>query len=117
MNELPIFSARNLQAEIAAEIAAHPIVVFSKGTDETPKCGFTRETARFFERLGVKAQFIDVKEDLPKREALSKMTDWPTLPKVFIAGEFYGDTDVLGPMADNGELLPLLQKAFPSLQA
>ena len=49
---------------------------------------------------------------MPKREELTRMTDWPTLPKVFIGGKFYGDTDILGPMADSGELQKLLADAF-----
>jgi monothiol glutaredoxin len=57
---------------------------------------------------------IDVLENMPKRETLSEMTEWPTLPKVFINGKFYGDTDVLGPMAESGELQATLQAAFGS---
>ena len=49
---------------------------------------------------------------MPKREALSQLTDWATLPKVFIDGQFYGDTDILAPMAQSGELTKLLAKAF-----
>jgi monothiol glutaredoxin len=53
-----------------------------------------------------------VLENVPKREALAQMTDWPTLPKVFIDGTFYGDTDVLEPMTASGELQRLLENAF-----
>jgi monothiol glutaredoxin len=49
---------------------------------------------------------------MPKRAALAEMTDWPTLPKVFIKGQFFGDTDILGPMAQNGELQTVLEQAF-----
>jgi len=49
---------------------------------------------------------------MPKREVLAQMTDWPTLPKVFINGKFYGDTDILGPMAQNGELKAVLTETF-----
>jgi monothiol glutaredoxin len=49
---------------------------------------------------------------MPKREVLSQMTEWPTLPKVFIGGKFYGDTDILGPMHENGELKTVLAEAF-----
>jgi monothiol glutaredoxin len=49
---------------------------------------------------------------MPKRQALSEITDWQTLPKVFIGGQFMGDTDILGPMADSGELRKLLEKTF-----
>jgi len=55
---------------------------------------------------------IDVLENMQKREALAEMTNWPTLPKVFINGKFYGDTDVLGPMRESGELKNVLDEAF-----
>jgi monothiol glutaredoxin len=98
--------------EIAAETAANTIVVYGKGTKTAPRCGFTLETIEFFNRFGYPFEVIDVLENMPKREALSEMTDWPTLPKVFINGKFYGDTDVLGPMAESGELQATLREAF-----
>ena len=98
--------------EIAREIAANTVVVYGKGTKAAPRCGFTLETVEFFDRFGYPFEVIDVLENMPKREALAAMTDWPTLPKVFIKGKFYGDTDVLGPMAQSGELQATLQEAF-----
>ncbi len=98
--------------EIAQEIGANTIVVYGKGTKTAPRCGFTLETIEFFDRFGYPFEVIDVLENLPKREALAEMTDWPTLPKVFINGKFYGDTDILGPMASNGELEATLKEAF-----
>ena len=58
------------------------------------------------------SDLVDVLENMPKREALSAMTDWPTLPKVFIDGTFYGDTDVLDKMEESGELKTLLASTF-----
>lgn len=101
-----------LKEEIAREIAANTILVYGKGTKTAPRCGFTLETIGFFENFGYPFEVVDVLENQPKRDALSEMTDWPTLPKVFINGTFYGDTDVLGPMAEKGELQTLLQAAF-----
>lgn len=98
--------------EIAAEIAANTILVYGKGTKTAPRCGFTLETIEFFDRFGYPFEVIDVLENMPKRDALSEITNWPTLPKVFIGGKFYGDTDVLGPMAENGELQATLEAAF-----
>ena len=54
----------------------------------------------------------DVLEDMRKREELSEITNWPTLPKIFINGKFYGDTDILGPMAESGELQKILEETF-----
>lgn len=101
-----------LQEEIAREVAANTVLVYGKGTKTAPRCGFTLETIEFFNRFGYPFEVIDVLENGPKREALASMTNWPTLPKVFIKGKFYGDTDILGPMAENGELQGVLSDAF-----
>ncbi len=101
-----------IDQEIAAEIAANKVLVYGKGTKSMPRCGFTLETIEFFDRLGYPFDVVDVLENPEKREALSEMTNWPTLPKVFIDGKFYGDTDILGPMAQKGELQEILAQAF-----
>jgi monothiol glutaredoxin len=102
----------DFKEEIAGELAANRILVYGKGTKNAPRCGFTLETIEFFERFGYPFEVIDVLENPPKREVLSEMTNWPTLPKVFINGTFYGDTDILGPMAESGELQTVLEGAF-----
>jgi monothiol glutaredoxin len=101
-----------IEEEIQKEIKAHKILVYGKGTKNMPMCGFTRETMQFFDKYGYPYEIIDVLPNPPKREALSRITNWPTLPKVFINGTFYGDTDVLEPMEKKGELAPLLKKVF-----
>ena len=102
----------DLQEEISNEIAGNKILVYGKGTKTAPRCGFTLETIEFFNGFGYPFEVIDVLENMPKREALAEMTNWPTLPKVFISGTFYGDTDILGPMAESGELQSKLAEAF-----
>ncbi len=101
-----------LRTEIEQEIAANPILVYGKGTKDAPRCGFTLETIQFFNHFGYPFEVVNVLENMPKREALSALTDWQTLPKVFIGGQFYGDTDILEPMAEKGELQALLEKTF-----
>lgn len=101
-----------IKQEIEGEIAANKILVYGKGTKSMPRCGFTLETIEFFNSFGYPFEVVDVLENMPKREVLSEMTNWPTLPKVFINGKFYGDTDILGPMAQNGELQNVLQETF-----
>ena len=102
----------SLRAEIDNEIAANTILVYGKGTKDAPRCGFTLETIQFFNAFGYPFEVVDVLENMEKREALSEMTDWQTLPKVFIKGKFYGDTDILEPMRQNGELQKVLSDAF-----
>ena len=105
-------SVDGIRQEIDREIGSNKILVYGKGTKDMPLCGFTLETIQFFGSLGYPFEVVNVLEDMPKRNVLSDMTNWPTLPKVFIGGKFYGDTDILGPMAQNGELKTVLAEAF-----
>ncbi len=93
-----------LKEEIQKEISENKILFYGKGTKEVPMCGFTMETCQFFEKYGYPFTVVDVLHNNEKRAVLSEMTNWPTLPKVFINGKFYGDTDILDPMAANGEM-------------
>lgn len=105
-------SPQTLEAEINKEIAENTILIYGKGTREEPRCGFTVETIQFFEKYGYPFTVIDVLGNMPKRDSLSKITNWPTLPKVFIGKKFYGDTDILDEMEKKGEVKPLLDKLF-----
>jgi monothiol glutaredoxin len=105
-----------LKKQIQDEVAAHKILVYGKGTKVAPRCGFTLETIEFFNQLGFPFEVINVLDDQQKRQALTELTDWPTLPKVFIDGKFYGDTDILGPMVENGELERVLAAAFADVK-
>jgi monothiol glutaredoxin len=113
MNDLAPEQKALLTEEINREISDHKIVFYGKGTKEMPMCGFTVETIAFFERYGYPFHVVDVLHNMEKRSVLAEMTNWPTLPKVFINGKFYGDTDILEPMTQNGELDTILKEAFP----
>jgi len=102
----------SIRQEIDSEIAGNKILVYGKGTKSMPRCGFTLETIEFFNRFGHPFEVVDVLENMEKREVLAQMTNWPTLPKVFINGKFYGDTDILGPMDSSGELGDVLKETF-----
>ena len=113
MSELDQATKDRLRAEIEKEVSDNKVVFYGKGTKEIPMCGFTIETCQFFNDLGVPFEVVNVLQDMEKRAVLAEMTNWPTLPKVFINGKFYGDTDILGPMKENGELDAILKEAFP----
>ncbi|HAX46619.1 MAG TPA: glutaredoxin domain-containing protein [Nitrospinaceae bacterium] len=102
----------SIDDEIKQEVAGNKILIYGKGTKSAPRCGFTAETVQFFNKYGHPFEVINVLDNMPKRDALSKMTNWPTLPKVFIDGKFYGDTDILDEMELKGEVEPLLKTAF-----
>jgi monothiol glutaredoxin len=101
-----------IEDEIKSEVAENKVLIYGKGTKAAPQCGFTAETIQFFSKYGYPFELINVLENMEKRDALSKMTSWPTLPKVFIDGKFYGDTDILDEMETKGEVEPLLKEAF-----
>lgn len=113
MPELEQATQDKLRAEIQKEITENKLMFYGKGTKDMPMCGFTIETIQFLSQFGYPFEVINVLQDMEKRAVLAEMTNWPTLPKVFINGQFYGDTDILGPMAENGELQTLLKEAFP----
>ena len=102
----------SIDDQIKEEIANNKILIYGKGTKSAPQCGFTAETVQFFNKYGHPFEVVNVLENMNKREALSKMTNWPTLPKVFIDGKFYGDTDILDEMEAKGDVEPLLKTAF-----
>ena len=102
----------SIEDEIKQDIANNKVLIYGKGTKEAPQCGFTVETIQFFQKYGYPFEVINCLTSNEKREALNKMTNWPTLPKVFIDGKFYGDTDILDEMETKGEVEPLLKKAF-----
>lgn len=101
-----------IEDQIKEEIANNKILIYGKGTKTAPQCGFTAETVQFFNKYGYPFEVVNVLENMDKREALNKLTNWPTLPKVFIDGKFYGDTDILDEMETKGEVEPLLKVAF-----
>ena len=103
-----------IKAEIENEIKENKILIYTKGTKEMPRCGFTRAVSQFFEKYGKPFATIDVLDHPEKRQLLNEMLDWPTLPKVFIGGEFYGDNDTLDEMETKGEIQAILDKAFAS---
>ncbi|MBI5197106.1 MAG: glutaredoxin [Nitrospirae bacterium] len=101
-----------IEEEIQKEIQTHKILIYGKGTKSAPMCGFTVETIQFFLKYGYPFEVVDVLGNSAKREQLTRLTNWPTLPKVFINGQFFGDTDILDEMAKKGEIEPLLKTAF-----
>lgn len=101
-------------ADIKQAIASHPIVLFTKGTKEEPRCGFSARTIGVFKELGKPFEVIDVLPDPRIRETLSAYSNWPTIPQVFIKGKFIGGCDIVTEMHQDGELKTLVDEAFRS---
>ncbi|MFM7389307.1 MAG: glutaredoxin domain-containing protein [Vampirovibrionales bacterium] len=102
-----------LVQEIQREIKEVPVMIYGKGTRQSPRCGFTMKTANLFEALGVQNFVIqDILDNPEKKMLLNELLDWRTYPKIFVNGEFCGGIDAVTDMLQNGELEPLLKAAL-----
>lgn len=107
-------SARGAQAVpeyIAQTVEAHPVVLFMKGTATSPLCGFSANAAGILSGYGVPLHTVDVIADPEVREGIKQFTNWPTIPQVFVGGEFVGGADILTQLHESGELGGMIQKA------
>jgi monothiol glutaredoxin len=103
--------AHPLQSKIEEKIHADSVVIFMKGTPSFPQCGFSAKACKVLQEAGVKELTgVDVLADDPLWDALEDYTKWPTVPQIFIRGEFVGGCDIICEMYANGELQALLQK-------
>ena len=102
MNDNPLFE------RIRNDLAANDILVFMKGTRKIPQCGFSATVAQIFERLGVSFKDINVLAEPEMREAVKAYNNWPTIPQIFVKGEFIGGCDIVRDMYQSGELAALL---------
>ena len=93
---------------IRREIADHSVVLFMKGTPVSPQCGFSAEVVEILSDLGVKFKGVDVLLDPETREGIKEFSHWPTIPQLYVRGEFVGGCDILREMHQTGELAQLL---------
>jgi monothiol glutaredoxin len=96
---------------IDAQVKGHPVVLFMKGSPASPLCGFSANAAGILSGYGVPLHHVDVILDPDVREGVKSYTAWPTLPQVFVGGEFVGGSDILRELHESGELKELIAKA------
>ena len=104
--------ARDVMAEIKDEIAANKVIIYMKGTPSFPMCGFSARTVEVLRAAGRPFAHVNILEDPEKREAIKVYSNWPTLPQVYVDGEFVGGCDVVEELAASGELGELFGRAF-----
>jgi monothiol glutaredoxin len=95
--------------QIAAEIEATPVVLYMKGTPMFPQCGFSARVVQVLSHMGVPFKGVNVLEDMEVREGIKSFSNWPTIPQLYVKGEFIGGCDIVLEMAQSGELTSLLQ--------
>jgi len=102
--------SRDVVSEIKQEIADNKIVIYMKGTQEMPRCGFSAAAVQVLSEYGIPFKDINVLEDQEKWAAVKQFSDWPTIPQIFIGGQFIGGCDILREMHAKGELKPIIAK-------
>ena len=101
-------------ARIDAVVKNNQVVLFMKGTPLFPQCGFSSRAVAIMERLGVDFESVDVLQDQAVRQGIKTYSDWPTIPQLYVGGEFVGGSDIMMEMYESGELAELLQGAKPA---
>jgi monothiol glutaredoxin len=98
-----------IKTRIDDEIASESVVLFMKGTPVFPQCGFSASVVGVLSHLGVKFRGINVLEDENIREGIKAYSDWPTIPQLYVKGEFVGGCDIIREMYESGELTEMFQ--------
>ena len=93
---------------IREEIGKNDVLLFMKGTPVFPQCGFSAATVGILSNLGVKFKAIDVLKDPEIRQGIKEFSNWPTIPQLYVKGEFVGGCDILKEMYEADELAPFL---------
>lgn len=101
---------RDIFKEIESLVKDNGVVLFMKGSKDFPQCGFSAMTSHILAQLGVDFKDVNVLEDMEIRQGIKEFSDWPTIPQLYVNGEFIGGCDIVKEMFEAGELQELLGK-------
>src|SRR5579885_3351402 len=96
-------------ARIDSTVKGNDVVLFMKGTPLFPQCGFSSRAIAILDRLGVEYATVDVLQDQGVRQGIKAYSDWPTIPQLYVKGEFVGGSDIMMEMYESGELAELMK--------
>tara|TARA_Y100001970_G_scaffold289165_1_gene418635 strand:- start:545 stop:874 length:330 start_codon:yes stop_codon:yes gene_type:complete len=96
--------SENIKENIKKMINDNDVCLFMKGTPDAPQCGFSMAVSNVLKHLGVNFKGVNVLEDESLRQGIKDFSDWPTIPQLYIKGEFIGGCDIVKEMFENGEL-------------
>lgn len=98
---------------IREQVSSHPVVLYMKGNPQFPQCGFSANAVQILKACGVAQPFtVNVLEDPEIRQGIKEFANWPTIPQLYIKGQFIGGSDIMTEMYKNGELKKLLDQAL-----
>lgn len=106
----------DVQAKIAEAVKTNDVLLYMKGTPQFPQCGFSSVTAQILAHVGVKFASVNVLEDPEVREGIKQFSNWPTIPQLYVKGEFVGGADILREMFEQNELIPFFQERGIALE-
>ena len=98
----------NVHDQITQEITENPVVLFMKGTPEFPQCGFSGQVVQILDYLGAPFKGVNVLADAELRQGIKEFANWPTIPQLYVKGEFVGGCDIVREMFQAGELKTFL---------
>jgi monothiol glutaredoxin len=101
-------SDQSVTARIDQDVKANDVVLFMKGTPVFPQCGFSAAVVQVLSHLGVKFKGVNVLEDSEIRQGIKEYSNWPTIPQLYVKGEFVGGCDIVREMYETGELMEML---------
>lgn len=99
------------QQKIQEQINQNKVLIYMKGNPQFPQCGFSAAVVNVFNEMGFPFETVDVLSDPEIREGIKIFSNWPTIPQVYVNGQFIGGCDIVREMHRNGELQPLVQSA------
>src|SRR5438876_4616590 len=102
---------------IQHDITDNNVVLFMKGTPVFPQCGFSAAVVQILSHMGVKFKGVDVLSDPSVRQGIKEFSNWPTIPQLYVKGEFVGDCDIIREMFETGELKQMLEEKGVSVRA
>lgn len=101
---------KEIHTKIDNLIKEHPVILFMKGSRDFPQCGFSGQVVQILDHLGVNYDTINVLEDEEIRQGIKAFSNWPTIPQLYVNGEFIGGCDIIREMYADGELQSLLKQ-------
>ncbi len=99
-----------VQDHIRQLVASNDVVLFMKGNMQFPQCGFSAQVGQIMQLLGVEPAQVNVLDDMSIREGIKEFSNWPTIPQLYVKGEFIGGCDIIREMYEQGELQDLLDE-------
>jgi monothiol glutaredoxin len=94
----------DIMSEIKKEVESNTILIYMKGSPSAPMCGFSAKASQILSSYGKPFHSVDILADAEKRSAIKVFSDWPTIPQIYVGGEFLGGSDILIQMYENGQL-------------